>query len=134
MSNASKWTRLTGTLAFLCLAALAPIAAQQRISAELETSQLSVVNDVAEATFKVVVENEEAVALTGVWLVFQDGFEVSVGDVAAKSSGASESTTRTFDLSEQVRSLNVPFRATLKYSADGQAMEQAITVVLRLKE
>jgi len=123
--------RLAGTCAALWCVAAVPAAAQ-RISAELETSQLSVTNGVAEATFKVVVNNEESQPLTNVWVIFKDGFEVSVGEVGAETSGTSESTTRTFDLSESGETLNVPFEATLKYSVDGNAVEQPTTVVLRL--
>jgi hypothetical protein len=111
-----------------------PLTSAQRVSAELEASQISIVNDVAEATFKVVVTNEESTPIAQAWLVFADGYEVSVGDVPAEGSTASEPTTRTFDLSGHIRSLNVPFEATLKYSADGNAVEQATTVVLRLDQ
>jgi hypothetical protein len=118
----------------LVFAALVPTTARQRLTVDLDISQLSVVNDIADATFKVVVKNDEDYALGGVFLIFDDGFEVSIGDVAAESSGESSSVTRTFDLSQHVRSLNIPLPATLKYSAGGQAMEQAMNVVLRLNE
>jgi len=129
MSN--KLPRLTAVMLSLCLCVSRVDA--QRIVASLETSALSVTNDVAEATFKVVVKNEEASAMSNVWLVFDDGFEVSVGEVPAEDSGASESVTRSFDLSQHIRSLNVPFPATLKYSIDGNAVEQQTTVVLHLE-
>ena len=127
----ATFLRLASTCAVLWCAAVVPAAAQ-RISAELEITQLSVVNGVAEATFKVVVKNEEDMSLAGVWLVFADGFEVSAGDVPAEGSGASESVTRTFDLSEHGETLNVRFDATLKYSVNGNAVEQPTFVVLRL--
>ena len=129
MSN--KLPRLIAVMFALCVCVSRADA--QRIVASLETSALSVTNDVAEATFKVVVKNEEAAAMSNVWLVFDDGFEVSVGEVPAEDSGASESVTRSFDLSQHVRSLNVPFPATLKYSVDGNAVEQQTTVVLHLE-
>ena len=133
MTHATN-TRAAALLVLVIIATVAPAAARQRVSAELESSKVSVVNRVAEATFKVVIKNDEEAALEGVWLVFDDGFEVSVGDVAGEASGASESTTRTFDLSEQLDSLNIPLRATLKYSVDGAPVEQAISVTLRLQE
>jgi len=133
MPNLTPPLRLVASCALAWLISAVPAAAQ-RISAELETSQLSITNGVAEATFKVVVKNEEAQLLTNVWIVFKDGFEVSVGEVGAETSGTSESATRTFDLSESAESWNVPFEATLKYSVDGNAVEQATTVVLRLNQ
>lgn len=123
--------RLSVLCVVLVLASVMPVSAQ-RISAELETSQLSVISGVAEATFKVVVKNEEETSLAGVWLVFADGFEVAIGDVAAEGSATSESTTRTFDLSLHSETLSVPLEATLRYAVNGNAVEQATTVVLRL--
>ena len=133
MSTARRWTRLIGSLTLLLTTALAPASARQRISVELETSQLSVVNGVAEATFKIIVKNEEAEALAGAWLVFDDGFEVAVGDVAAEASVASESTTRTFDVSEQ-ESRHMPLNAKLKYAVNGNPVEQDVHLSLRLAE
>lgn len=124
--------RLLLTTGLLVMAAWVPTASAQRVFAKLEVSQLTVVNDVAEATFKVVVSTEEATAMGQVWLVFDDGIEVSVGDVPAEGSAASEPITRTFDLSQHIRSHSVPLQATLKYSSDGVAVEQATTVVLQL--
>ena len=134
MSYARTFTRLAGTVTLLFLAALAPAAAEHRVAAEFEISQLTVVNGVAEATFKVVIKNEETYSLAGVWLVFDDGFEVSIGDVAAESSGASDSATRTFDLSQHISSLNVPLPATLKFAVDGSNVEQPTSIVLHLQE
>lgn len=124
--------RIFALSAAVALGAAVINAQPPRIFAELETSALNVTNDVAEATFKVVVRNEEETALSAVFLVFDDGYEVAVGDVAAESSAASEAITRTFDLSQHVRSLAVAMPATLKYSAGGASVEQAATVVLHL--
>jgi hypothetical protein len=123
--------RLVASCVLAWLISAVPAAAQ-RISAELETSQLSIANGVAEATFTVVVRNEEDQPLTNVWLVFQDGFEVAVGDLGAEASGSSEPATRSFDLSAQGETLSVRYDATLKYSVGGNAVEQATFVVLRL--
>jgi hypothetical protein len=132
MAHARRWTQVIGALSVLIVVVAAtPALARQRISAELEASQLSVVNGVAEATFKIIVKNDEPAAITGVFLVFDDGFEVTIGDVAGEASGASESTTRTFEVGEQ-ETLNVPFPARLKYSVDGTPVEQQVNIILRL--
>jgi hypothetical protein len=133
MAYARKSLRVAGTLVLL-VAALASATARERLTVDLDISQLSVANDIADATFKVVVKNDEDYALGAVVLVFDDGFEVSIGDVAAEASGESAPVTRTFDLSQHVRSLNIPLPATLKYSAGGEPMEQTMDVVLRLSE
>lgn len=129
-----KFLRIVAIVAAIVAFATAAPAFAQRIYAELETSELSVANDVAQATFKVVVKNEEAATLSGLVLVFEDGYEVNVGDVPSESTASSDAVTRTFDLSEQVRSRAVPFKATMKYSANGESVEQATTVVLHLNQ
>lgn len=127
-----KLFRLMATCAAILLCVSVAPAFAQRIYAELQTTQLTVNDHVAEATFKVVVRNEEAATMSGLVLVFEDGFEVNVGDVAGESSTSSDAVTRTFDLSEQVASFAVPYKATMKYSSDGDAVEQSTTVVLHL--
>ena len=125
--------RIAAVAAAIALVTSSLAAQPSRISAELKTTQVTVTNGVADATFKVVVHNEEAVALANTWLVFEDGFEVSVGDIAAESSAESESTTRTFDLSQQMQSLAVPFAATLKFAVDGNTFERSTSITLHLQ-
>jgi len=131
MSTVSRVIRVAVNVALLLTVSVIPAAAQ-RISAELKTTQVSVTNDVADATFKVVIHNEENAALTNVWLVFEDGFEVAVGDVDDEYKSSDEQT-KTFDLSKDGGTAHVPFKATVKYSVDGESREQAITVVLRIE-
>ena len=125
---------MAAVVAAIVLSAAMMSAQPPRITAALETSALSVTNDVAEATFKVVVKNEEEIALSGVLLVFEDDSEVPIGDVDAESSTASDAVTRTFDLTLYDRSLAVAMPATLKYSANGESVEQPTTVVLHLNQ
>lgn len=129
-----KFLRIVAIAAAMVVCATAAPAFAQRIHAELETSQLSVANDVAEATFKVVVKNEEGATLSGLVLVFEDGYEVNVGDVPSESTASSDAVTRTFDLSAHVRSRAVPFKATMKFSTNGESVEQATSVVLHLNQ
>ena len=68
MSNARRWTRLAGMTVALLVAAFTYAAAQEQLSVEMQVSQLSVVNDIADATFKIVVTNEEATPLVAAWL------------------------------------------------------------------
>ena len=127
-------SRIAAVMAAIVLSASVPSARAPRLSATLETSAVSVINDVAEATFKVIVHNEDTIALTDVWLVFEDGFDVAIGDIDPESARSSDSKTKTFDLSKDGGTAHVPFPATVKYDIDGQPGEQAITVVLVLKQ
>lgn len=126
--------RILVIAAVAVLSAAAMYAAPPRIITTLETSAVTVTNDIAEATFTVVVKNEEETALSSAALIFADGYEVAVGDVAAESSAASEPVTHTFDLSQHPRSLSVAMPATLKYSVNGESVEQAAHVVLHLQQ
>lgn len=126
--------RIAVAVAAIVLSASVLIAEPPRVFASLELSALTITNDIAEATFKLAVKNEQEVSLSGVFVVFEDGFEVSVGDVAAESSTESDAVTRTFDLSQHLRTLNIAIPVTLKYAADGNAVEQATSVVLHLSE
>jgi hypothetical protein len=131
-----KWQRIlrpAGTCVLLWALSVVP-AAGQRIHATLEASDVSVVNDVAQATFTIAVRNEEQVALGGLVVVFEDGFEVTVGDIAAESTRSSGETSRSFELDQQARSRVHAVPATLKYSVDGNPVEQATSIVLRLPE
>ena len=133
MSNVTQAVRVAIGCALLWVLSVVPAAAQ-RISAQLQTSEVRVTNDIADATFKVVVYSEEAVALTDVWLVFEDGFEISVGDVDGESSKSSDDQTKSFDLSKDGGTAHVPFQATVKYRVDGEPLEKTITVVLNLDQ
>ena len=126
--------RIAAIATAIALSAPLVFARSPRLSATLETSAISVVNDVAEATFTVTVHNEDLLAVSNVWLVFEDGFDVAIGDVDPESARSSDATTRTFDLSKDGGTAHVPFPATLKYDVNGKPEEQAITVVLVLKQ
>ena len=128
-----RFVRMVAIIAAVASSAAALLAQPARVSAELETSSVIVTNDVAETTFKVVIHNEQDVAIENVWLVFEDGFEVSIGNVAAESSASSESNTRTFDLSQKMQSLAVPLPATLKFAVGGNAVEQSTSITLHLQ-
>ena len=126
--------RIAVVVTAIALTASVVLARSPRVSATLETSAVTVANDLADATFKVIVHNEDTVALTNVWLVFEDGFDVAIGDVDPESQASSDSKTKTFDLSKDGGTAHVPFPATLKYDVGGKPEEQAITVVLVLKQ
>ncbi|MEW6321520.1 MAG: hypothetical protein AB1635_10575 [Acidobacteriota bacterium] len=117
-------------LALGLLACAGPAEAQQ-VSADLQASQVAVTNGIADATFTITIANGSDAALQNVWVVFDDGTEVQVGDVAAGGSAASAEQQRAFDVSSSP-SRNVPVPVTLKFTADGDTAEIRSTVVLHL--
>lgn len=131
MLSFTQLRTLAGALA-LSVAAFVPAAAAQSVSATLEATEVIVQDGVADTTFRIVVTNGESAALGNVVVVFADGAEVAVGDVAPDATVASESQRRSFDLGgSHSRHVGVP--VTLKYSRDGAAVEQSADLVLTVQ-
>lgn len=129
----STWLRRCSALVFVLLIGAAVRAQAPRVSASLVTSEVTVQNGLADATFRIDVRNEEAQALSNLFVVFADNTEVAIGDVPAEGSAASEPTSHTFDVSEAI-SAHATIPVTLKYSVDGAQVEQAASVVLRTQQ
>ena len=136
------------TVAVLAIAAV-PSAHSSRITSELVTSdsrfadsprlnvvlnvtEVTVTNSIADATLAVEVQNEESDAITNVWVIFEDGTEVSVGDVSPEGSASSSAASYTFDLSGKVPSANVALPVTVKFSLQGSPTEKQTVTFLRL--
>jgi hypothetical protein len=98
-------------------------------SAEARTFKASAVNGAAtiadgnaQVTFKIELTNDEQLAMTGVSVVFEDGSEVSLGDVEAGATVTSTEQSRTVAMGESA-SRTVVMNVTLKYALDGAATE-----------
>lgn len=118
-------------LLLLALLGLVPAAASaQDVSASATNVEVTAAGDVVEAKFNIAVTNRSGAAAANVWVVFADGQEVQVGDVAAEGTGTSAAVTRTLT---EVVTANQPVPVTLKYSQDGAAVEVATTLIVRMK-
>jgi len=125
--------RLPALTFLILLCAAAPRASEPRVTAALLTSSVSVQNGLADATFRVEVKNDEAWAMSDVFVVFADNVELAVGNVPAEGSATSDEMTRTFDVSHSA-SKYTAIPATLKYSVDGVAFETEISVLLAVEQ
>jgi type 1 fimbria pilin len=101
------------------------------VSAALVASEVLVSESTADATFTIEVTNSGSSAASNVRVVFSDGAEVAIGDVAAEASGTSGSQRRVFDTSAKPTH-NFPVEVTLKYSQDGADVEAAAILILRI--
>lgn len=101
------------------------------VSATLVASEVLVSESTADATFTIEVTNSGSSAASNVRVVFSDGAEVAIGDVAAEASGTSGAQRRVFDTSA-MPTRNFPVEVTLKYSQDGADVEAAATLILRI--
>lgn len=102
--------------------ALLTSAEARTFKAAAVNSSASVTDGLAQVTFKIELTNDESSAMTNVFVVFEDGTEVSLGDVAAAATVQSDTQSRTIDVSEATTRTLV-MKVTLKYSLDGDAVE-----------
>lgn len=117
-------------LALLLLALAAMPAQAQQVTASAVNVEVTPNGDGVDAKFNIAVTNAAGAAALNVWVVFADGQEVVVGDVAAEATGTSAAVSRTL---AEVVTANQPVPVTLKYSQDGAAVEVAATLIVRVK-
>lgn len=109
--------------------AIAAVVAALMTSAEARTFKASAVDGaatitdgLAQVSFKIEVTNDHASAMTNLFVVFEDGTEISLGDVAPSATITSAAQNRSLDVSASA-TRSVVMNATLKYSLDGDAVE-----------
>lgn len=103
-----------------------------QVSAALIASEVLVEGSTVDATFTIQVSNGGSSAASNVRVVFSDGAEVAIGEVAAEGSATSNSERRVFDTSAMPTN-NFPVQVTVKYSQDGADVEAAATLILRIQ-
>ena len=112
--------------------AITTVAARSgNVSATLVASEVLTAEGSADATFTIQVTNGGSSAASNVRVVFSDGAEVAIGDVAADASASSDSQRRVFDTSA-MPTHNFPVQVTVKYSQDGTDVEDAAILILRI--
>ena len=123
--------RILALLLALAGAMSSAFAKSDDVSAAMVASEVVVDNGLADTTFKIEVVNRGASPAANVRVVFADGGEVIVGDVAAEGSASSDSQRRVIDISA-MPTRNFPVQVTLKYSQDGADIETPATLILRI--
>jgi len=78
--------------------------------------------------FRVTVTNGESSVASNVNVVFEDGVQLGVGDVAAGGSAVSAPEKRIVDVSSR----NTPLPVTLQFILDGVNVELATNLVVNL--
>jgi hypothetical protein len=128
-----RW--LAAIAALVCVMAIATSdtrAHSGQVTAQLMASEVLASDDAADVTFTIEVVNGGASAAAGVRVVFADGAEVTVGDVAGESTASSQSQRRI--VARTTPSHNIPLEATLKYTSDGEAVEQSIILTVKVAQ
>ena len=112
-----------GALLIALLAALSASTAAQTFKASAVEGQASIADGLAQVTFKIEITNDSSEsAMTNLVVVFADGTEANVGDVAPAATVTSEQQSRTIDVSAS-SSQSVVMNVTLKYSLGGENVE-----------
>jgi len=94
----------------------------QSFKASAVEGAASITDGLAQVSFKVAVTNDARSAMTNVFVIFADGTELSVGDVAPQATVTTEQQSRTIDVAES-GSRTVVMNVTLKYAIDGENVE-----------
>lgn len=121
MLNSSQ-VRCGALLAMLFVAATVSSAAAQRVSASAVDTEVSVQNSVALVKFSIAITNNEDAPIAGLTVVFSDGIQLFLGDVAPDATIKSQPENRTLDTGE-FQSRSIPVNVTLKFTLEGEAVE-----------
>ena len=122
----------TSAAALLALAISSPAALGASLDVSAET--ISIVENFPndqDAEISITVTNGESVLASDVYVVFEDGQEVSIGDVAPGGSAASAPVTRNIDSSE-MPTHNFPVPVTLTFFLDGVYEELPASLTVEL--
>jgi hypothetical protein len=116
--------------ALLAAGSASPALAQQ-VVAEVETISVSEIGTSADVQFRVTATNGEASVAVNVKVVWEDGVETNVGDVAPGGSAASATEQRIFDTSA-MPTRNFPVPVTVRFTLDGVDVALAQTLIVGL--
>src|SRR5689334_11334883 len=105
--------RLGIAISALVVALFTTVAARA-VNASAVEGSATIHDGLAQVSFKIEISNTADSAMTNTFVVFEDGTEVSIGDVAGGSTVQSEQQSRTVDMGDNA-SRSVSMKATLKY-------------------
>jgi len=118
------------TLAIVAVFASASAASAQNLSAKDEVVSVTEGGDFVEVELKVAVTNSASSVASNVFVLFEDGLQIGLGDVAAGGSQVSQTQKQTINVSQRPTH-NVAVPVTLSYRFKGQDVEQKDTLYVR---
>jgi hypothetical protein len=118
------------TLAVVAVFASASAASAQNLSAKAEVVSVTEGGDFIDVQLKVSVTNSDSSVASNVFVMFEDGLQVGLGDVEPGGSQVSQTQTQTLKVSDRpTHNLAVP--VTLNYRFKGRDVEQRDTLFVR---
>ena len=116
-------------LATAALAATSSAASAQQVQANAQVISVVESGDFIDVQLKVSVTNSGSSVASNVLVQFEDGLQVSLGDVAPGQSAVSATQTASIDIS--VKSTHhVPVPVSVTFTVDGQSVEQSQMLVV----
>lgn len=116
-------------MACVTFAASGSVAAAQQVEAGAQVVQVVESGAFIDVQLKVSVTNKESSVAQNVFVIFPDGLQVSLGDVAPGKSAVSATQTQSIDISSRPTH-HVPVPVTVKFTFNGQNVELAQTLVV----
>ena len=117
-------------LAIVAVFASASAASAQQVEAKAQVLSVTEGGDFVDVQLKVWVGNSEPSVASNVFVAFEDGLQVGLGDVAPGGSAVSQTQRQTINVVQQ-RSRNLALPVTLKYRFKGRDVEQKATLYVR---
>lgn len=115
----------------VCAASSVSTAHAQQVAVSAVKANVTVQDTVATATFRVqVVNKEDAATMTDFRIVYSDGTELRVGDVAPAATVVSDEDTRIVDLSG-APSRSIAFNVTLRFYINDTAVEMPWVITVQ---
>ena len=128
----AKASRLRGLLTFsLLVLALAatPLVASAQVQANAQVISVVESGNFIDVQLKVSVTNAGDSLASNVVVRFEDGLQISLGDVAAGNSAVSATQTESVDVSTKPTH-HVPVPVSVTFVVDGQSVEVSQTLVV----
>jgi hypothetical protein len=128
-------SRLRGVCSLVALVvvsvfASASAASAQQLLARAEVLSVTEGGDFIDVQLKVSVTNSDSSVASNVFVFFEDGLQVGLGDVAAGGSAISQTQKQTINVSKNP-SKNLSLPVTLKYRFRGRDVEQKERLFVR---
>jgi hypothetical protein len=119
------------TLPLLAMVAIAstPSAASAQVDAKAQVLSVVESGDFIDVQLKVTVTNGGSSVASNVLVGFEDGFQLSLGDVAAGQTAVSATHSESIDISTRPTH-HVPVRVRVQFVVDGEAVELSQTLVV----
>jgi hypothetical protein len=116
-------------LSGVAVVAASSTAAAQQVEAKAKVIKVVESGAFIDVQFTVTVSNRDSAVASNVFVIFKDGLQVGLGDVAPGTSAVSATQSESIDVAS-MPTRHVPVPVTVKFVFKGQNVEQSQTLVV----